>query len=249
MTNPICFALDVPTFDKALSLVSQLEAHVGAFKIGLELFTASGGIPTTSKPVILDLKLHDIPETVARAVTAAGNRGVKFLTLHIQQRATIEAALKAAEPFGMTLLGVTVLTSMEEQDLKDLRMVGSYTGPSFSPEYEPAERALALITTAYNWGLRGFVCSPQEVEDLKESFPDAFFLVPGVRPLGSASGDQRRTGTPGGAIIDGADLIVIGRPIRDAANPAEAASSILKEIEEAQRIELIARDGVRDISR
>lgn len=253
MSNPICFAADFPTLWEAGEFIAKNELynHIGAVKVGLELFINAGpqAIDTFSRPVILDLKLHDIPETVARAVAAGGNHGAKFMTLHIQQRATIEAALKAAEPYGITLLGVTVLTSMTEQDCRDLRMVGSYEGPSHTPVYDPSDRVQALATAAYNWGLRGFVCSPQEVSDLKESFPDAFFLVPGVRPLGSDQGDQRRTGTPGGAVIDGANLIVIGRPIRDAADPAQAARAILSEVEEAQRIERTAGEGMRMIAR
>jgi orotidine-5'-phosphate decarboxylase len=245
MSNPICFALDVPKLSTAQGFVDRLEEHVGAFKVGLEMFIASGAMPLTKKPVVLDLKLHDIPETVARAVKAGGDLGVKYMTLHIQQRKTLEEAVKAAEPFGITLLGVTVLTSMTEQDCEALMLPSLVTQPS----YDPGLRALNLASFAYSHGLRGFVCSPQEVGALHTKHPDAFYLVPGVRPLGAEVGDQRRTGTPGGAVIDGADLVVIGRPIRDANDPVVTAQAILKEIEDAQRIEKVAQQGMMEISR
>lgn len=227
MDNPICFALDVPFLADAQNLVDRLEPHVGAFKVGLELFIAAGNVPRSSKPIVLDLKLHDIPETVARAVKAGGDRGVKYMTMHIQQRATIEAALKAAEPFGITLLGVTVLTSMTQQDLMDLEQP-SRCDPTY---FEPADRARSLAEFAHGVGLRGFVCSPQEVGNLKSARPEGFFLVPGVRPAGSDVGDQKRVGTPAQAVKDGANLIVVGRPIRDAKDPVEAAKAILHEIQ------------------
>lgn len=221
MDNPICFALDVRKYDEAQNFVDQLEDHVGAFKVGLELFIATGGLPLTKKPIVLDLKLHDIPETVARAVKSGGDRGAKFMTLHIQQRKTLEEAVKAAEPYGMTLLGVTVLTSMTEDDLKDLGLGG----------VRPGTRASLLAEFGYSCGLRGFVCSPQEVGELRRVTPkNAFFLVPGVRPAGADVGDQKRVGTPAQAVKDGASLIVVGRPIRDASDPVAAAKSILAEI-------------------
>lgn len=231
--NPICFALDVPSLEEAQSLVDRLGANVGAFKVGLELYI-SGGMPVTRRhmdfdiPTVLDLKLYDIPETVARAVKAGGNRGAKFMTMHIQQRATLEAALKAAEEFkDLRLLGVTVLTSMTSQDCRDLMLHASDEDPS---DTSPGTRAENLAKFAYEIGLRGFVCSPQEVKALKTACPEAFFLVPGVRPAGSATGDQKRVGTPLQAVQDGANLIVIGRPIRDAKDPVEAAKAIFNEV-------------------
>lgn len=224
MNNPICFALDVPTGRQAQDFVDVLEPYVGAFKVGLELFIASGTVPLSEMPIILDLKLHDIPETVSRAINAAGNIGVKYITLHVQQRATLEAALKAAEPFNITLLGVTVLTSMNEQDLMDLSMASD---PNY---FNPSARVSWLTAFGYSCGLRGFVCSPQEVRILKKVYPDAFFLVPGVRPNNASAGDQKRTGTPKQAVADGADLIVVGRPIRNAIDPVAAALEIYDEI-------------------
>lgn len=228
MHNPICFALDMSSHKRAQEFADRLEPHVGAFKIGLELFVASGSLVETSLPIVLDLKLHDIPETVARAIKAGGDGGVRFMTMHIQQRATLEAALKAAEPYDLTLLGVTVLTSMAAEDCRDLMLHSSDEDPS---DTSPGTRAGSLAKFAYGLGLRGFVCSPQEVKALKKECPEASFLVPGVRPAGSATGDQKRVGTPAQAVRDGANLIVVGRPIRDAADPVEAAKAILHEIQ------------------
>lgn len=240
MSSPICFAADFPTLGDAANFLQEHQLtheQLGAIKVGLELYIASGprSIEVFSRlglPVVLDLKLHDIPETVSRAVKAGGDLGTKFMTLHIQQRKTLEMAVKAAEPFGITLLGVTVLTSNDGKDLMDLRMP-SHLGSNSSDltQFNPSERAENLSKFGYECGLRGFVCSPQEVGKLKTSFADAFFLVPGVRPAGSETGDQKRVGTPGGAVADGANLIVVGRPIRDAKNPKQAAEDILKDVQ------------------
>ncbi len=224
--NPICFALDVSNSLAADQFVGNLEEHVGAFKVGLELFMVCRRIPETKRPIVLDLKLHDIPETVARAVKIGGDMGVKFMTLHVQQRETLERAVRVAEPFGITLLGVTVLTSMVAGDLDDLnqRLFGDH------PDIAVGARALALAKFGYECGLRGFVCSPQEVSKLKKKCPDAFFLVPGIRPAGADVGDQKRGGTPAQAMKDGANLLVIGRPIRDANDPVAAAKAIATEV-------------------
>jgi len=254
MSNPICFALDGMNGAGASRYVEMLEEHVGAFKVGLELFIRTGKLPKTSKPVILDLKLHDIPETVSRAVAAGCDAGAKFMTLHVQQREALKQAVAVAAPYGCTLLGVTVLTSMTQQDCEDLRFKGFNTNPESPGEPRTSHpfigmRVQHLADFGYGCGLRGFVCSPQEVGSLHTKHPDAFYLVPGVRPLGSAVGDQRRTGTPGGAVIDGASLIVIGRPIRDAEDPVEAAKAILAEVREAERTEENARAGARALDR
>lgn len=217
----IAFALDTDSASEAARLVDLLSPHVGAFKVGLELFIATGALPSLSNKVILDLKLHDIPETVARAVKAGGDLGAKYMTLHVQQRKTLETAVKAAEPFDMVLLGVTVLTSMNDDDCRDLGYV----------PLQPSTRVLSLAQFGHSCGLRGFVCSPQEVAKLKGAFPESFFLVPGVRPAGSDSGDQKRVGTPSQAVKDGASLIVVGRPIRDAVDPVAAAKAIASELE------------------
>ncbi len=232
--SPVCFALDFPNLGSAANFVNnhRLQPFLGAVKVGLELFISAGPRAVevfkneVGVDVVLDLKLHDIPETVGRAVKAGGDLGVKHMTLHVQQRAALEAAVKAAEPFGIQLLGVTVLTSMAFSDAGDLGYDFSGTPVCFN---SVGDLAIHLTKFGASCGLTGFVCSPQEVGELKMVVPNGFFLVPGVRPAGSDVGDQKRVGTPGQAVADGASLIVVGRPIRDAADPKAAAESIMKE--------------------
>lgn len=228
----IIFALDVSTEDKAWDYVTKLQQKVGAFKVGLELFIAAGprfvrNLTDTSS-VMLDLKLHDIPETVERAISSAGDLGVKFLTLHVQQRRTLEGAVRAAEKYKIQLLGVTVLTSMSDSDCVNLMfdttpqdgILGNIT----------AQRAYRLAQLASSAGITGFVASPLEVANLRKAFPKATLVIPGIRPLGTGTDDQKRVGTPADAVRDGADYLVIGRPIRDAEDPAAAAAAIAAEI-------------------
>jgi orotidine-5'-phosphate decarboxylase len=230
----IIFALDVPNIIEARKLINLLggwtpsDGYVGAFKVGLELFMGAGlsVIRIIKQPVMLDLKLHDIPETVERAVLRAGDLGVKFVTLHVQQRETLRRAAKAAEKVGVQLLGVTVLTSMTESDCMDLWMP-SACDPTY---FDPSERALRLAKLAWEEGVTGFVASPKEVKWLREAMPKAVLVIPGIRPAGTDAGDQKRTGTPGQTVKDGADYLVVGRPIRDAADPVAAAKSIADEI-------------------
>jgi orotidine-5'-phosphate decarboxylase len=226
MTQPhehIAFALDVPDASTAEHFIRTLEPHVGAFKVGLELFIKTGRtfMELTINPIILDLKLHDIPETVERAVKTGGDRGVKFMTIHAQQKKALEKAVKAAEPFGITLLMVTVLTSMSDEDYHDL---------DFNHNKNILSRVGTLSKLGYESGIRGFVCSPHEVKALKRAMADAFYLVPGVRSAGSNVDDQKRVGTPSQAVNDGANLIVIGRQIRDSNAPQIEAQSIAEEI-------------------
>jgi len=222
MKEKLAFAVDIADGKRAQELIDILEDYVGAFKIGLEYFIANGRLPLTKKPIILDLKLHDIPATVERAVKSSCDLGAQYLTLHIQQRAALELAVKAAEPYGVKLLGVSVLSSMEDKDLWDLDFIVE--------DITIADTAFKRIGFARACGLRGFVCSPQEIQALKRYYPDNFFLVPGVRSIGADIGDQKRTGTPAQAIKDGANLIVVGRPIRDANDPVEAAKLIVEEM-------------------
>ncbi len=233
--SPVCFALDFPTLGQAATFVqdNNIFKHVGAVKVGLELFISSGPRAVQvfkdemGLDVVLDLKLHDIPETVARSVKAGGELGVKYMTLHVQQRAALEAAVKAAEPFGIQLLGVTILTSMDDSDLRNLSYSTDLMGVELPDPVGTVARERVVFGRAC--GLTGFVCSPKEVHSLSADFP-GFFLVPGVRPAGAHIGDQKRVGTPLQAVRDGASLIVIGRPIRDAEYPEEAALDILREL-------------------
>ena len=195
---------------------------MGAFKIGKELFVAEGPdivrrVRDTGAAVFLDLKFHDIPNTVAKAVASAAQQDVQMLTVHASGGAAmLRAAQEAAGPDGPLVLGVTVLTSMDEQDLTELGI-----------QKTPAEQVHHLAKLATAAGLCGLVCSPQEIAPLREVLPAEVQLVtPGIRPAGSASGDQKRVMTPADAITAGADWLVIGRPIYAAGNPREAAEAI-----------------------
>lgn len=237
MSDPhsrIIFPLDVDSSDEAHKWCKTLEGRVGIMKVGLELFTACGPAifnvtHAYNFDVMLDLKLLDIPETVEKAVLAAGKHRVKFLTVHVGQRAMMERAAKAAEDVGITLLGVTVLTSMVQQDLLDL----GYSDPTGDRDALGDAVDMAVRTRVYlgrHCGLKGFVGSPQEVALLRELAPEATLVVPGVRPAGAALNDQKRVATPAKAMEDGADYLVVGRPIRNAPNPVAAAQGIAEEI-------------------
>jgi len=224
----VIFALDVPNIIDAERYITLLDVNsredyrVGAIKIGLELFMGAGlaVVRIIRRPVMLDLKLHDIPETVERAILRAGDLGVTFVTLHVQQRDTMRRAARAAEKGGIQLLGVTVLTSMTGADMDDLRYTTS----------EPSDRAIYLARMAWQEGITGFVASAMEVGRLRAQLPKSLLVIPGIRPAGADAGDQKRTGTPAQAIADGADYLVVGRPIRDAPDPAAAADAIAAEL-------------------
>ena len=228
----IVLPLDVATEAEARALAAQLAPEVGVLKIGLELFTAVGPSVLSvgrehDRDVFLDLKLHDIPETVERAVSAAAAHGVRYLTVHASGgEAMLRRAADRAERASsgrMTLLAVTVLTSLS---IEDLRAIGV--------NRDSEAQVVSLAKLAFGCGVRGFVCSPLEVAALrKELGASATLVVPGVRPSGAASGDQQRIATPEEAIRSGADLLVIGRPIRDARDPVAAARAIAAEIARA----------------
>ena len=235
MKNPIIVALDVPGEEAALDLAGQLSGRVGAFKIGLELFTRCGPgivrkICEDGGDVFFDLKLHDIPNTVAQAVRSAVELDVQMLTIHTcggldMMRAAEDAAQEHAAKLGRPaplVLGVTVLTSM---DTDDLNRVGV--------EHDVARQVERLAMLAVEGGLRGLVCSPLEIEMLRGFLPHETQLVtPGIRPAGADVGDQKRILTPREAIDAGASWLVIGRPIRQPkeGSPAEAAEAIFASI-------------------
>lgn len=230
MSNPIIVALDVPNVDKALALAEQVAPAVGAFKIGSELFTSAGPdivrrIRATGAAVFLDLKFHDIPNTVAKAVAAATRLDVQMLTIHTgggpaMMRAAETSAQETAKALGRPaplVLGVTVLTSM---DGDELGAVGLPPNPG-----KHVERLAALAASS---GLRGLVCSPLELAALRQSLPGSMQLVtPGIRGPGDDAGDQKRTLSAAEALAAGASWLVIGRPIYAAANPRAAAETIL----------------------
>jgi orotidine-5'-phosphate decarboxylase len=222
----LIFALDVPGPEQAEHLVALLEGHVGCFKIGLELFVAAG--PDLVRdivgraPVFLDLKLHDIPTTVGRAAAVAARLGVTYLTVHVDEGGrALQAAVQNAP--GTGILGVTVLTSIADDDL----IATGYAGGVRDLVHH---RACA----AREAGCRGIICSGQEAAVMRSAVgPEMLIVTPGVRRATADAGDQRRVVTPALAMRGGADMIVVGRPIRDAADPVAAADGIVAEIAEA----------------
>ena len=230
MRNPIIAALDVPTAEKALALAAQVAPAVGAFKIGMELFTAAGPdivkrVRDTGASVFLDLKYHDIPNTVARAVASAVRLDVQMLTIHTSggpamMKAAEDSAQQTARQLGgkaPLVLGVTVLTSM---DGNELAAVGC--AQSVGPQVE------RLASLAMNAGLRGLVCSPLEITLLRQLLPVGVQLVtPGIRTGAEHADDQKRTLSPKEAMEAGASWLVIGRPIYAADDPRSAAETIL----------------------
>jgi orotidine-5'-phosphate decarboxylase len=224
-------ALDVPDSKSAMRLVAELEGTCSWFKVGLELFVAAG--PAVLEPIVarghnvfLDLKLHDIPNTVAGAVRSAAGLGVRMLTVHAGGGPAMLAAAKAALA-GVSnppeLLAVTVLTSMDAAQLE-----------SVGVNRAPAGQVEQLAKMGLEAGIRGFVCSPQEVASVRAlTGPAGVLVIPGIRPAGAAIGDQKRVAGPAEALRLGASYLVVGRPITQAANPAEAAAAILEEMAEA----------------
>jgi orotidine-5'-phosphate decarboxylase len=225
-------ALDTPDMDGALSLAGSLAGLVGGIKLGKAFFTANGpqGVRRAAAaglPVFLDLKFHDIPNTVADAVRAALALAPVMLTVHASGGAAMmRAAADAAEEAGANhplVLGVTVLTSLGAEDLAATGLAGPVP-----------DQVMRLARLAQASGLDGVVCSAREVAALREACGAAFKLVvPGIRPAGAAAGDQKRTATPAEAIAAGADYLVIGRPVTGADDPAQAARAIIDEIEAA----------------
>ncbi len=233
MRNPIIVALDVATAEAALKLVEQLAPVAGGFKVGSALFTAEGPeivrrIRGLGAPVFLDLKFHDIPSTVARAVAAAVRLDVQMLTVHTSGGVEmLKAAEKVAQESAWELghapplvLGVTVLTSLDSNALSQIGL---------DPNVSRQVRRLANM--ANQAGLRGLVCSPREVGELRQMLPASTQLViPGIRSHTVPGDDQRRTLNPREALAQGANWLVVGRPICSAENPRAAAEQILKEI-------------------
>jgi orotidine-5'-phosphate decarboxylase len=233
MQNPIIVALDVPGAEAALQLVQNLAPAVGGFKVGKELFTSAGPdivrqIRGTGAAIFLDLKFHDIPNTVARAVAAATRLDVQMLTIHTSgglemMRAAEESAQKTAAQSGRNaplVLGVTVLTSHDSNTLAEI---------GFEPNVGRQVERLANL--AVKAGLRGLVCSPLEITALRQMLPSSIQLVtPGIRTGAEKADDQKRTLTPREAMDAGANWLVIGRPICAAPDPRAAAEAILKSL-------------------
>ena len=218
--SPIFVAIDTPVLERARSLAEQVRANAGGVKLGLEFFSANGpaGVASVLElglPVFLDLKLHDIPNTVAKAVEALRPLEPAMLTVHAAGgRAMLEAAKAAAGP-ATRVVAVTVLTSLDGDDLQ-----------SIGVQSEPREQVRRLAALARSAGLDGIVCSGAEVAAAKAVWPDGYFVVPGVRPAGAEVSDQKRVVTPRRALDDGASMLVIGRPITGAPDPAAAIRDI-----------------------
>ena len=220
MSSPIYVAIDTPDLDRAKRLAKAVKRHAGGLKLGLEFFAANGPpgvaeIAHLGLPVFLDLKLHDIPNTVAKAIQALRPLEPAVITVHAAGgRAMLEDA-KAAAPAATRVVAVTVLTSLDENDL-------SATGVSGTP-HDQVERLAALAKSA---GLDGIVCSGNEVAAARRGWGSGFFVVPGIRPVDGNSADQKRVITPRKAMDAGASILVIGRPVTAASDPDEALRAI-----------------------
>jgi orotidine-5'-phosphate decarboxylase len=226
--NPVYVALDTTDLDYALRLAERLRPYVGGLKLGLEFFTAHGAagvraFDALGIPIFLDLKFHDIPNTVAGAARAAAGLGVSILNVHAQGGAAMMeaacAAVKSVNP-ATKVIAVTMLTSLSEDDLPDLGLHAPM-----------GEQVVRLARLADACGLDGVVCSAHEIIGLRSALgPDFLLVVPGIRPEGTAVGDQRRVMTPRQAMDAGASALVIGRPITAAPDPVQAARNIAQSL-------------------
>jgi orotidine-5'-phosphate decarboxylase len=224
----VIVALDVSTADEALRLADTLHGAVAGFKVGSQLFTAAGPdlvrtLAAREDKVFLDLKFHDIPNTVAGAVRSAASLGARLLTIHAQGGPAMLAAARSALESVTNppeLLAVTMLTSMDAAQLVTVGL-----------DRSPAEQVEILARMGMAAGIRGFVCSPEEVGKLRAlTGPSGVLVIPGIRPAGAETGDQKRVATPADALRNGASYLVVGRPITQAPQPAAAAAAILREM-------------------
>ncbi len=231
MSNPVIVPLDVPDVDAARRLLDTLSPSVDQFKIGKQLFTAVGPravelVHSYDKRVFLDLKFHDIPNTVQQASASADGLGVWMLNVHVAGGSAMLRAGREGAGSRMLLIGVTVLTSLDEDLWAEVHGAGALAIP---------EQVSRMANVAEAAGLDGVVASPREIASVRAACRDAFRIVtPGVRPAGSDHGDQRRAMTPGEAISAGADYLVIGRPITQADDPSDATRAILDEVGRAR---------------
>ena len=220
MTNPVYLALDLPQLDAARALAEKVKSHVGGLKLGLEFFCAHGHhgvheIAHVGLPIFLDLKLHDIPNTVAGAMQAIHVLEPAIVTVHASGGRSMMEDAKAAAATGTRVVAVTMLTSLDERDLMRTGVEGN--------AHDQVMRLAELAQTA---GLDGIVCSGKEVGKVRKQWKDGFFVVPGLRLNGGPNGDQKRVVTPRQARDDGASVLVVGRPISRAEDPVAAARAI-----------------------
>ena len=220
MRSPIFVAIDTPDLDRAKAIATRVRNHVGGIKLGLEFFCANGrhGVRDMAElhlPIFLDLKLHDIPNTVGKAIQALRPLEPAVLTVHAAGGRSMMEDAKAAAPSGTRVVAVTVLTSLDGEDLDSIGIGG-----------DAHAQVMRLTALAREAGLDGVVCSGNEVAAAKKLWPDGFFVVPGVRPADSHAGDQKRVMTPRKALDAGASILVVGRPITLADDPDLAARAI-----------------------
>ena len=226
--NPICVALDTPELPRALDLAKQLSGHVGMLKIGMEFFYAHGAkgyeaLGAQGIPIFLDMKLHDIPNTVARGLRSLLELAPAPAITNVHAMGGLDMMKAAREAVGQEtkLIAVTVLTSLSDEDL---------WAAGFD-QRKTDEHALNLAKLTHQAGLDGVVCSPLDLSAIRSHLPRSFLtVVPGIRPADAATHDQKRVATPGSAIVAGADVLVIGRAITGAADPALAAHQILQSL-------------------
>ena len=220
MRSPIFVAIDTPDLERAKAIATRVRNHVGGIKLGLEFFCANGrhGVREMAElqlPIFLDLKLHDIPNTVGKAIQALRPLEPAVLTVHAAGGRSMMEDAKAAAPAGTKVVAVTVLTSLDGGDLESIGLAD-----------DPRAQVQRLTALAREAGLDGVVCSGNEVAAAKKLWPDGFFVVPGVRPANSHVGDQKRVMTPRKALDAGASILVVGRPITQAEDPDLAARAI-----------------------
>ncbi len=224
MTSPIWVAVDTADLRRARKLVAAVAPHVGGIKLGLQFFASNGptGVRKIAEhglPLFLDLKFHDIPNTVSRAVQSVGALAPAVITVHAAGGRAMLARARKVAPEGTKVVAVTVLTSLSDGDMG---RIGVKDGVGV--------QAARLARLAKASGLDGIVCSPLEVAAIAAEWPGGYFVVPGIRPAGSAADDQKRSATPAAALAAGASMLVIGRPITAAADPAAAAKAIAESL-------------------
>lgn len=225
LSNPICLALDTPELDRAVALVRALKNNVGMAKVGMEFFCAHGvkgyeAVAGQGLPIFLDLKLHDIPNTVASAMKSLMRLEPKpaIVNVHAGGGGAMMRAAREAVGNAAKLIAVTILTSLSDEDVREIGY----------PE-DGASQAERLARLAMAAGIDGVVCSPREIARVKTATRRDFLcVVPGIRPADAASGDQKRVATPAAALAAGADILVIGRPITAASDPVRAASAVIE---------------------
>lgn len=231
MRERLIVALDVSTAAEAQTLAQRVGDAAGIYKVGLQLFTAEGpslvrDLVHSGRRIFLDLKLHDIPNTVAHAVKSAAELGVHMLTVHASGGAAMLHAATEAAAGRINILGITVLTSLNDEAMQEIGIAGRVS-----------DQVLRMASLAQSAGCRGIVTSPHEAQMVRKALGEGFAIVtPGIRPAGADTNDQQRIATPAQAINNGASHIVVGRPITHAADPAKAAQDIIAEMEQARNI-------------